>query len=197
MVETINPAVCGTRKRYVTSLATYFVGVTGGAGAVVILAVSLLAVAGGVPWVALVATVCAIGMVVARDVGVAVPVPYRRRQVPEWLRGVVPLPVTAMVFGFELGIGFLTHFTTSAHLTVMALAGWTALSSPRAAALIVVAYAVGKTLPLALTPRSLTQEEIEEVIEWNPRAIRLMRMGTAATSAIVAAQFFNQPGWLY
>lgn len=194
MVETINPAVCGTRARFMKSLAAYFVGSAIGGGLVIAAVASFVLVAGVLPWIAL--TIFAIGLAVVKDAGIRVPVPYRRRQVPEWLRDIVPMPVTGFVFGFELGIGFLTHFTSSAHLTVVLLAGWMATQSPAAGMSIVLAQAAAKTLVLLITPRSATQDEIEALIEWDPRAIRRMGASTGACSTIVSWAFLTGQGLL-
>jgi hypothetical protein len=75
---------------------------------------SLLAAAGallgapwGVPGVALVAA--SAGLYVARELGVAVPVPQLRRQVPDWWRTFFPPHVAALLYGVGLGPGILTY----------------------------------------------------------------------------------------
>lgn len=63
-----------------------------------------------------------VALAALRDLGARTPVPYpSRRQVPEWLRRMLPLGATAFVYGGQLGTGFLTRFTYSTHLAFVAL----------------------------------------------------------------------------
>lgn len=71
--------------------------------------------------------VASVAFAVARELGFAVPVPYRNVQVPETWRRVLPGWLLATAFGFQLGLGFSTRFTTSLH-TLMIVAVVTSAS---------------------------------------------------------------------
>ena len=111
MVETITPVVHGgNRNRWVVSVIVHAAGATAAAAVFG----SLLAVAGallGAPWggpgVALVAA--SAGLYVARELGVAVPVPQLRRHVPDWWRTFFPPHIAAFLYGVGLGPGILTY----------------------------------------------------------------------------------------
>jgi len=111
MVETITPVVHGgNRSRWVVSVLVHAAGATATAalfGSLLAAAGALLGAPWGVPGVALVAA--SAGLYVARELGVAVPVPQLRRQVPDWWRTFFPPHVAAFLYGVGLGPGFLTY----------------------------------------------------------------------------------------
>ena len=111
MVETITPVVHGgNRNRWVVSVLLHAAGATATAavfGSLLAAAGALLGAPWGVPGVALVAA--SAGLYVARELGVAVPVPQLRRQVPDWWRTFFPPHVAAFLYGVGLGPGFLTY----------------------------------------------------------------------------------------
>ena len=111
MVETITPVVHGgNRSRWVVSVLVHAAGAAATAavfGSLLAAAGALLGAPWGVPGVALVAA--SAGLYVAREFGVAVPVPQLRRQVPDWWRTFFPPHVAAFLYGVGLGPGFLTY----------------------------------------------------------------------------------------
>jgi hypothetical protein len=123
MVETITPVVHGgSRARWAASLLAHVAGATIAAAALG----AMLGAAGallGAPWGAAgTALVAALGgLYLARELGVAVPVPQLRRQVPEWWRTFFPPGVAAFLYGIGLGPGFLTYLSHGT-LVVVAVA---------------------------------------------------------------------------
>jgi putative oxidoreductase len=92
------------------SVLVHAVGATATAavfGSLLAAAGALLGAPWGVPGVALVAV--SAGLYVARELGVAVPVPQLRRQVPDWWRTFFPPHVAAFLYGVGLGPGILTY----------------------------------------------------------------------------------------
>jgi putative oxidoreductase len=111
MVETITPVVHGgNRNRWVVSVLVHAAGATAAAavfGSLLAAAGALLGAPWGVPGVALVAA--SAGLYIAHELGVAVPVPQLRRQVPDWWRTFFPPHVAAFLYGVGLGPGMLTY----------------------------------------------------------------------------------------
>lgn len=123
---------------------------------------------------------------VLRDLGVPVPLPYRSKQVPEWLRDVASPGLTAGVFGFMLGAGFLTLFTYSTHLAVILALPF--LKSGAEMAAVLVAFALGKTVVLLVTwnLRHVTDiESIAPAFRWTTPRRRVLRTATASMSILV------------
>ena len=111
MVETITPVVHGgNRNRWVVSVLVHVAGATAAAavfGSLLAGVGALLGAPWGVPGLALVAV--SAGLYVTRELGVAVPVPQLRRQVPDWWRTFFPPHVASFLYGVGLGPGFLTY----------------------------------------------------------------------------------------
>src|ERR1044072_7545809 len=110
MVETITPVVHGgSRGRWGTVFALHVLGATIAAatfGALLGGAGSLL----GAPWGAagIVAVSALAGLYLARELlGVRVPVPQLKRQVPEWWRTFFGPSASSFLYGLGLGVGFL------------------------------------------------------------------------------------------
>jgi hypothetical protein len=121
MVETITPVVHGgKRSRYLTSIAFHALGATLAAGLVGLLAGALGALVGApwgtVGWI----VVASLAIVYAlREVfRLPIPVPDRHQQVPLWWRSFYSPPVTAVLYGFGLGIGYLTYLTYGTYFVV-------------------------------------------------------------------------------
>src|SRR5215210_6058237 len=100
MVETISPVVYGTRARWISALALHAVGAAATAAAFG----AAIAAAGAVAVVVLVAVYGARELV-----GLPIPVPQLRRQVPDWWRTYFGRPFAAFLYGAGLGVGFLTY----------------------------------------------------------------------------------------
>ena len=176
MIETITPAVCGSRRRYRIALACFALGavVTSFAlGALLGLAGALLGAERAVLAVAALALVAA-----AREAGLLrIPLPQLRKQVPERWRATLPLPVWSFGYGAGLGAGFVT-FQPFATFWV-ACAAAVALAEPLPAAVCFAFYGVGRALMVAWPHRA--REEPTEGVE------RLVRHRRALAGANVFA----------
>src|SRR5919109_1457042 len=131
MLETFTPAVCGSRNRQRVAIALFAASaVTAAAGLG-----ALLGAAGtsfGARRLVLVAAALAL-LAAVREAGlVRLPLPQRRRQVPEGWRFRLPLPLWATGYGGGLGLGFLTHQPVSTFW--VACAGALAIARPLPAA---------------------------------------------------------------
>lgn len=122
MVETITPVVHGGRRsRWALFLVLHVAGAT-------VAAASFGALLGGAgalldapwgragPWI--VALVAALYLV-SEAIGIEVPVPQLRRQVPDWWRTFFPFGPAAFLYGVGLGVGFFTYL---AHGTLVVVA---------------------------------------------------------------------------
>jgi hypothetical protein len=165
MVETITPVVHGGRRgRWAAAVALHVVGAAassaafgaalGAAGAVL-----------GAPWgpAGLVAVAAVAAVYAAREVfGLPVPIPERRRQVPEWWRTFFPWPVSSLLYGAGLGIGFLTFLR---HGTLVALAvAAVASGHPLTGALILLPFGIARALTVALAGSTRDAEGIRRLI---------------------------------
>ncbi len=149
MVETISPAVCGTRRRTALALTLFAAGSIGVAAAVGLL-LGLLGSAALVP----VAIALALAGVLRESGLVRLPVPQSRRQVPERWHHELPLPVWSLGYGAGLGVGVLTYQPVATFLVVAVAA---AASGPVAAVLALSAFGIGRvagaSLPSAFIDR--------------------------------------------
>jgi hypothetical protein len=149
MVETISPAVCGTRRRTALALLLFAAGSIGVA-AVVGLVLGLAGSKGLVP----LAIAFAVAGVLRESGLVRVPVPQSRRQVPERWHHDLPLPVWSLGYGAGLGVGVLTYQPVATFLVVAVAA---AASGPTAAVLALTAFGAGRvagaSLPAAFIDR--------------------------------------------
>jgi len=190
MALTINPAVSGTRRRWVLNSFGFTVGAFVGA------MVSLLLMLVGVVTlsvlisrgVIVVIAVCIISWAILHDLGVPLPLPYRRQQVPEWLRNVLPPGVVATAFGFQLGIGFLTLFTYSTQLAFLIALPF--LSSLGAMIAVVAMFALGKAIVLFATIDSFSTEELTSRFRWGRTRMLVLRITTAGASTLIAVALF-------
>jgi hypothetical protein len=187
MALTVNPAVSGTRRNWVFNVFGFFVGAFAGA-LVSLLSVLLVVVtlSSVLPRTVVVAVaVLTIAWAVFHDLGVPLPLPYRSRQVPEELRRALPTGVVATVFGFQLGIGFLTLFTYSTQLAMLLALPFL----PSAGAMIsaVAIFALGKAIVLGATIGTSSPDELVTRFRWGRHRMRTLRMTTAAASVLVAA----------
>ncbi|HEV3474748.1 MAG TPA: MauE/DoxX family redox-associated membrane protein [Actinomycetota bacterium] len=147
---TITPVVHGERRsKWAVAVALHALGAVVSAAALG----AVLATAGmvaGAPWgpagPVLLSAVAAV--YAARELlGIQVPVPEARRQVPEWWRWTFPPFVASFLYGLGLGVGFLTHLR---HGTLAAVAVAAGISGhPLAGAVIVGAFGLARALPLA------------------------------------------------
>lgn len=185
MALTINPAVSRTRTRFTAYAAAFFAGSLMGAlatSAAVLLCVALLDAI--LPWtVVRTMLLVAISLAILHDLGVPVRLPYRQQQVPEWLRDAMPQSAVALVYGSMLGAGFLTLFTYSAQVAM--LAALPTLPSFSVLLLVVSVFAFGKTIVLASTFGVDSVDQISQRFTVDRGMMRLLRFTTGATSAML------------
>jgi hypothetical protein len=147
MIETITPAVCGSRRRQRLAFALFALGAllaSAVLGALLGLAGGRLGLEHAVLAVAVLALAAA-----AREAGILrVPLPQSRRQVPDRWRGELPLPVWSFGYGAGLGVGFATFQPVSTFW--VACAGALALGRPLTAAGCLSLYGLGRVLMVTL-----------------------------------------------
>lgn len=159
MVETITPGVHGgSRRRWGVSVAAHALGATLAAaafGAVLGAAGGLL----GAPWGAggLLA-LAGVGLLYAgrEALGLPIPVPEGRRQVPDWWRTFFSPPVSAFLYGLGLGVGFLTYLQFGTLVAVAVAAVVT--GSPWWGALLLAPFGLVRGLTVLLA-RDVADEE--------------------------------------
>ena len=150
MVETLTPAVCGSRQRYRVALALFAVGAIAAASALGALLGAIGAAFEREGLLAIVAVLALLGG--AREAGILrLPLPGLRRQVPERWRREWPLGGWSLGYGAGLGVGVLTHQTVSSFW--IAAAGVLALGDPVASALCLAPFGLGRALMVALPAR--------------------------------------------
>src|SRR3954468_3846228 len=146
MVETIVPVVHGTRT-WLLSLALFTAGAVTAAG-VLGLALGAALPAGGAGVAAAVAVFAVLEA--AAELGLLrLPLPQLCRQVPERWRERYPQPVTALLYGAGLGVGFATYLPVATLLVVAA--GVAALAGPVGGAVVLAGFGLGRTLVLAVS----------------------------------------------
>jgi hypothetical protein len=160
MALTINPAGSGTRIRWVVDSGVFYLGALVGAlGSLLLVAASFallsLVLPGG--WLVPAAVVLAVPPLLYQ-MGLPVPLPYRRRQVPEWWRNVLPLRVAAFAYGVMLGFGFATPFTSSAHSAMLLALPFLHGIGPVLA--VVALFAAGKTTVLVLGQGTVSHDDV-------------------------------------
>src|SRR3954447_13765666 len=113
MVETIAPAVCGTRQRTLLALTLFAAGAIGVAAAVGL-------VLGSLGSSALIPVAVALAVLrVLREAGILrLPLPQWRRQVPERWHHELPLPLWSLGYGAGLGAGVFTYQPVATFLVV-------------------------------------------------------------------------------
>jgi hypothetical protein len=190
MVETITPVVYGgNRRKWGTAVAAHTVGATLSAGAFG----AVLAWAGsavGAPWGAagLAAVAGAAALYAVRDLlGLPLPVPQLRRQVPESWRWRFGPHVASFLYGVGLGIGFLTHVR---HGTLVAVSVAAAASGhPVVGAALIAPFGLSRGLSVLVVRRARTPDALQAVAERLDRVATsgLLRTANGATLLLVAA----------
>ena len=159
MVETITPVVHGGRRgRWGGVLALHVLGAAiaasafgallGGAGALL-----------GAPWGAAgpAAVVAVAALYVAHEVlGVPVPVPQLRRQVPEWWRTYFGPRTSSFLYGLGLGVGFLTYLLHGT-LVVVSVAA-VASGRPIVGALVMAPFGIARGATSSVARRASTPD---------------------------------------
>jgi hypothetical protein len=166
MVETIAPVVHGARRsRWWLSVALHAVGTTlaaaafgaglGGLGALV-----------GAPWgrAGLVAVAAVAAIYALRELlRVPVPLPDRRRQVPEWWRTFFPPSAASFLYGLGLGVGFLTYLR---HGTLVAVAvAAVASGDPVLGSVLVAPFGLARGVSVLASRRGTTGTAIASTLD--------------------------------
>ena len=174
MAATITPVVHGGRRTgWAISVALHALGAglaaaafgatLGGAGALL-----------GGPWggagLAVVGAL-AVAYAAREALGLPVPIPERRRQVPEWWRGQLGPHAAALVYGLGLGIGFLTYLRHGTLVAVSALA--VVSGDPALGALLLAPFGLARAIGLTAAAGARTPQEVRGVVD------RLERIATS------------------
>ena len=181
MVETISPVVYGTRARWLGSLALHVVGAAATAAAFG----AIVAAAGaglGAPWgrAGVVAVVAVAVLYAARELlGLPIPVPQLRRQVPDWWRTFFGRPLAAFLYGAGLGVGFLTYL---GHGTLVVVAvGVAATGRPLVGALVMAPFGLARGIAPVVAARASEPEDGRRLVD------RLSSMGGRVRSVVNGA----------
>jgi hypothetical protein len=189
MATTINPAVSGVSyRKWLIHVGLYIVGVSAGAFITYAIAHALYsgiaALASPLAWLSVALPL--VSLAILRDLGVRVRVPYpERKQVPEWLRRVLPPGLTALTYGGQLGIGFTTRFTYSTHLALVVTLA--AVSSMKVVAVAVLVFALAKSIVVITSVGGSSYPEFEQRILKRHRSRvlgqKLLRLTNAALAS--------------
>jgi hypothetical protein len=186
MVETITPAVCGTRKRQLLALSLFAVGaVAAAAGLGALLGLAGSAIGRG-PALAVALALAVLGAL--REAGVVrFAIPQSKRQVPERWRFELPLPVWSLGYGAGLGVGVLTYQPVATFWVACAAA--LALGRPVAGALAFALYGVGRTAGLLLSARRGVDATavVEGLAGRRPTLLRANAVALAVCACLLAA----------
>jgi hypothetical protein len=169
MTQTVTPAVSGKRNHYFAVWA-FLAGSYIGSILSLLLSLILVRVLYELnEGAANTLVLTMIAAAIAHDAGVHVPLPFRKGQVPEWLRGMLSDRGVAFVFGGLLGFGFLTFLTSSAHVALLLVVG----ASSKLGGLLVVAafFSIGKAIPIFAAAGADSLEEVNALYA-NPAFVR-------------------------
>lgn len=181
MAETITPVVHGGRRGpYLVASALHVAGATVSASVLGVVLGALGALASA-PWDATPVVVAALAAVYLLREAFALPVPLpdRKRQVPEWWRTFYSPAVAALLYGAGLGIGFLTYLSFGTFAVVMA--GAVVSGDPVAGALLCGAFGAARGLAVVAVTWN-GPRDLDEVA-----ASRGPRLANAAVLAAVTA----------
>jgi hypothetical protein len=189
MALTINPAVSRVSyRRWAFHVGLFAFGLSLGALATYAFARAVYAVTdivGPGAWLAVALPLLAVAAM--RDLGFQAPVPYpARRQVPEWFRRISPPGLTAIVYGGQLGTGFLTRFTYSTHAAFVVL-----LATQSSAGVVIAgigAFALSKCIVVASSPAGKSYPAFEERLfqRHRVRGQTVLRLANAALTIAAA-----------
>jgi hypothetical protein len=176
MVETITPVVHGGRRgRWGIAVGAHILGAGLGAAALGG-ALGLAGRALGAPWGAPALWVAAAVAAVyaGRELfGIPVPLPDRKRQVPEWWRTFFGPTSASFLYGLGLGVGFLTYLR---HGTLVAVAALAVVSGqPGLGALIVLPFGLARGFTVLAAAPGVSAEGVSSV---------MARLDALATSAV-------------
>ena len=207
MVQTITPVVHGgSRRRWAVSLVLHLLGATisaaasgallGGVGALL-----------GAPWGRggmLVVAALAVAYAAREFLGLRVPIPELRRQVPEWWRGALGARTSAFLYGLALGPGVGTHLRHGTFVIVGAAA--LVLGDPILGVALVAPFGAARALAVAMASSPRTENgrrAMDERLERLgsravPRIVNGMILLTlAGVAAVTTAGQGAPPGWMW
>jgi hypothetical protein len=185
MIETIGRP----RRRVATSCATLALGACAG-GVVTFGTLAWLGAFVPGEWATVVAVLIAAVVIVADASGTPI-APQIRRQVPEWWRHVMPLPVAAGLYGVLLGLGFTTYVLTFAVWGVAVLSF--AVGEPIVGVAAGLAFGIGRALPIVVTAPIVHRPAGAAVLRAmaeRPAVLRGTRLADAAAVALAATALF-------
>ena len=176
MAQTITPVVHGgRRRRWGVSVALHALGATlsaaafgaalGGLG-------SLLGAPWG-KWGLWVAAAIAVAYAARELLGLKVPIPALRRQVPEWWRTFFSRPTASFLYGLGLGIGFLTYVSFGTLVAVSAVL--LVLGDPVRGAVAMGAFGLARGLSVLVSAGAGSEASLDRV---------MARLDGLATSAV-------------
>ena len=115
-----------------------------------------------------------------------IPIPDRKRQVPEWWRTFYSPNVAALLYGAGLGIGFLTYLTFGTFVAVAA--GAVAAGSVGLGAVIGATFGLARAVTVAVGSRARAPGDSGALVErlGELRERWLVRMANAGALGIVA-----------
>jgi hypothetical protein len=183
MAETISPAVHGGRSRkYWRAVVVHVLG-SSLAGAGLGLVLGFVGASLGGPWHSsgpLVVALVAAAYFLRVTAGVPVPLPHRRRQVPDWWRTFYSSAVSSFMYGLGLGAGFAT-FASFGTLTAVAVAA-AATQSPLWGAVLCGLFGAARGLVVLAGCGALDAEQGAAVVDRLQRAAsgRLLQALNAA-----------------
>lgn len=184
MAETITPVVHGGRRRpYLVSSALHVMGATASAA---LLGLALGGLGVLLPLEARPVVAVVAGVYFLREAfGLPVPLPDRKRQVPEWWRTFYSAPVASFLYGAGLGVGFLTYLSFGTFAAVMA--GAVASGDPLTAALLCTPFGLGRGLAVvAATWRRTPMDRLDALAESRaPRVANALSLAGVVVAAVL------------
>ncbi len=187
MVETIAPVVYGSRRSYRIAAALHGLGASL-SGALLGLALGVAGAVSGAPWggVGYVIVAVVAALYFAREaLGLPIPLPDLRRQVPEWWRTFFSPPVAALLYGIGLGVGFFTYLSYGTFVAVAAAA--VASADPTTGAVLGGTFGLARSVAVTFAAaRASTPERNAEAVDHLERwAGTLVRRANAAALLVV------------
>ncbi len=166
MAETISPAVHGGRCfSYWRAVVVHILGAAL-AGAALGFVLGAAGSVAGAPWesVAPLVVAAVAGLYFLREAtGLPVPIPHRRRQVPDWWRTFYSPAVASFLYGLGLGAGFFTYLSFGTLVAVAVVAG--AGGSPLWGAALCALFGAVRGLSVLAGARALDPDQGALVVD--------------------------------
>jgi hypothetical protein len=195
MVETVAPVVYGEkRSRYRLALLLHILAATASAAAVG-LAAGTVGYLLGAPWGTggLVAVAVAATLYAFRELGgLPIPVPDRHKQVPLWWRTFYSPPVAGMLYGFGIGIGYLTYLSFGTYFVVSIAAA--ATGDPFVGAALTAPFGLGRGLSVLIAnwgagteikPSGIDSVDALSGTRW-PKLVNAIVLSAVTATAVLA-----------